>query len=109
MLTHLSKLTDTLNLCRGSGAPQGNVTAVVERGAVTMPLRWKPVKKIEILEQYYAGETGSVIKLLNHPQKQRLRSWYPCNGYIMFLFLYYTLYLLQYLLFTTYFGMLFKV
>lgn len=37
--THLSKLTETLNFCEGSGAPHGNVAEVEERGAVTIPLR----------------------------------------------------------------------
>lgn len=44
--TYLSKLTDTLNLMGGSGAPHGNVAGGDVLGAVTTPLKWKPIKKI---------------------------------------------------------------
>lgn len=41
--THLSKLTETLYFCGGSGAPQGRVAGGDVLQAVTTPLRWKPV------------------------------------------------------------------
>lgn len=51
--THLSKLTETLNLVGGSMSPHGRVGGGGLRGAVTRPLKWNPAKKLRFIQVNY--------------------------------------------------------